>query len=115
MPNQKKGPRGKQGIPGPPGPAGKPGATGHTGHVGHAGHAGQRGPKGAAGIQGPAGLSGPAGGVLPSDRRSMLSGLHEQIENIYQELDVQMKRMAQLQVQLDNVRGKLHQLADDSN
>jgi len=45
----------------------------------------------------------------------MLSGLHEQIENIYQELDVQMKRMAQLQVQLDNVRGKLHQLADDSN
>ena len=54
-------------------------------------------------------------GVLPSERRSLLSTLHEQIDNIYRELDVQMKRMAQLQVQLDDVRKRMYSLASDSN
>jgi hypothetical protein len=110
MAKQKQGQRGKQGIPGPPGPAGKTGAVGATGETGRAG---QRGREGAAGIQGPMGESGARGGVLPSGRRDMLSGLHEQIENIYQELDVQMKRMAQLQVQLDAVRKTLHRFAGE--
>jgi len=67
-----------------------------------------------AGQRGPAGRHG-AVGVLPSERRSLLSTLHEQIDNIYQELDVQMKRMAQLQVQLDDVRKRIYSLASDSN
>jgi hypothetical protein len=109
--SKRQGPRGKQGVPGPPGPAGKTGSAGVTGHIGHAG---QRGPKGVAGHRGPAGQHS-AGGVLPSERRSALATLHEQIDNIYNELDVQMKRMAQLQAQLDNVRKLMHGLASDSN
>ena len=105
--SKKQGPRGKQGIPGPPGPAGK---AGSAGVIGHSGHTGRRGPKGAAGTRGPAGLAG-AGNVLPSERRTMLATLREQIDNIYTELDVQMKRMAQLQTQLDDVRKKMHGLA----
>jgi hypothetical protein len=112
MAKQKQGQRRKQERPGPPGPAGKTGAVGATGDIGQSG---QRGRQGAAGIQGPAGESGAPGGVLPSARRNMLSGLHEQIENIYHELDVQMTRMAQLQVQLDDVRKKLHRFADESD
>ena len=105
-----QGPRGKQGVPGPPGPTGKTGSAGATGDIGHSGHTGQRGPKGVAGRRGP---KGPTAAVLPSERRSLLATLHEQIDNIYQELDVQMKRMAQLQVQLDDVRKKIHGLAAD--
>jgi hypothetical protein len=45
----------------------------------------------------------------------LLSTLHEQIDNIYQELDVQMKRMAQLQMQLDEVRKRMYSLASDSD
>lgn len=112
--SKRQGARGPQGVPGPPGPAGKTGSAGAKGAIGHSGHTGERGPKGAAGHRGPAGRHGNAG-VLPSERRSLLASLHEQIDNIYQELDVQMKRMAQLQVQLDEVRKKMHSLASDSN
>ena len=106
--SKQQGQRGKQGIPGPPGPTGK---TGSTGVMGHTGHTGQRGPQGAVGQRGPTGSS----GVLPSERRRLFASLHEQVDNIYKELDVQMKRMAQLQVQLDEVRNKMRSLADDSN
>jgi Collagen triple helix repeat (20 copies) len=109
--SKQQGPRGKQGIPGPPGPTGK---TGSVGITGHSGHTGQRGPQGVAGHRGPAGQDS-VGGVLPSERRSLIASLHEQIDNIYNELDLQMKRMAQLQVQLDDVRKKMHGLASDSD
>jgi|SRR5579872_2470221 hypothetical protein len=99
--------RGKQGIPGPPGPTGK---TGSTGIMGHMGHTGERGPKGAVGQRGPTGSA----AILPSERRSLFATLHEQVDSIYTELDVQMKRMAQLQVQLDEVRQKMRSLAGDS-
>jgi hypothetical protein len=79
--------------------------------MGHIGHTGQRGPKGVVGQRGPTGNS----GILPSERRSLFATLHEQVDNIYNELDVQMKRMAQLQVQLDEVRKKMHSLVADSN
>jgi len=103
--SKQQGKRGKQGIPGPPGPTGKTGSTGVMGHIGHTG------PKGAAGQRGPTGSS----GILPSERGRLFATLHEQVDNIYKELDVQMKRMAQLQVQLDEVRKKMRSLAGDSN
>jgi hypothetical protein len=40
----------------------------------------------------------------------ILALVEGQIEDIYRELDVQMKRMAQLQVQLDEVRAQIRQL-----
>jgi hypothetical protein len=110
---KQRGPRGKQGIPGPPGPTGKTGSVGAAGEIGHSGQAGQQGPKGDAGHRGPAGQN--AGSILPSERRSLLANLHEQIDSIYRELDVQMKRMAHLQVQLDEVRKNIHGLVEASN
>jgi Collagen triple helix repeat (20 copies) len=109
--SKQQGPRGKPGIPGPPGPTGK---TGSVGMTGKSGDTGQRGLKGVAGRRGPAGHDS-VSSVLPSERRSMIATLREQIDNIYNELDVQMKRMAQLQVQLDDVRKKMHGLASGSD
>jgi hypothetical protein len=34
----------------------------------------------------------------------VLSNLHKQIESIYNELEIQMKRMAQVQAEIDEVR-----------
>ena len=61
-------------------------------------------------MQGPVGAGGPAGTIKRADRREMLADIRVQIEDIYRELDVQMKRMAQLQMEVDNVRNKLQQL-----
>ena len=107
--SKRQGPRGKQGIPGPPGPTGKTGSAGVTGRCGDAGH---RGPQGLTGHRGPAGHDAVAS-VLPSERRNLIATLKEQIDNIYAELDVQMKRMAQLQTQLDDVRRNMHGLASE--
>jgi hypothetical protein len=37
-------------------------------------------------------------------------GIHDQIHDIYHELDIQLRRMAQLQVQLDEVRATVARL-----
>ena len=39
-----------------------------------------------------------------------LAAVHEQIERIHTELDVQLKRMAQLQVEIDDVRNTVKRL-----
>lgn len=95
---KKRGYRGPKGIPGPPGPAGPAGERGQPGHVG------ARGPKGVTGN------TGAARQAEPLDRRNLLRNVNTQIEAIYKELDVQMKRMAQIQQQLDEVRAKIKQL-----
>jgi hypothetical protein len=43
----------------------------------------------------------------------LLSVVEGQIEDIHSELDVQMKRMVQLQLQVDDLRVKLRTLAGD--
>jgi hypothetical protein len=47
---------------------------------------------------------------MTATRRHELATIHEQIEHIHHELDVQMKQMAQLQAEVDEVRAKLRQL-----
>src|SRR3954466_6118406 len=97
MAKQKQAPRGERGIAGPPGPAGPTGATGKTGATGQRGAAGKAAP-----ARPPS---------IPDDpRMELLTVVEGQIEAIYAELDIQMKRMAQLQLQLDEVRSTVRKL-----
>jgi hypothetical protein len=94
------GPRGERGIPGPRGPAGLTGATRRTG---------------AAGPRGVAGKDGAPGPSSRNDRREILNLFEGQIEDIYKELAIQMKRMAQLQVQIDDLRRAVRPLTAKSD
>jgi hypothetical protein len=49
------------------------------------------------------------------DRMEILGVVQEQIEDIYRELDVQMKRIAQVQLHVDDVRAKIRQLTGTSS
>jgi len=107
--SKQRSPRGQRGIPGPPGPAGKQGtigAKGKTGTVGAKGKTGAKGAKGATGARGTVGGERPATTI----HREVLLVIHDQIHDIYQELDIQLRRMAQLQAQLDEVRATVARL-----
>jgi hypothetical protein len=93
--------RGKRGLAGPRGPVGKRGAIGPTGKPG------ARGPKGATGPRGPAGLATP-------DNQELVA-IGDQIERIHHELDVQMKRIGQLQADVDVIRATFRRLMGDSS
>jgi hypothetical protein len=88
---------GPAGVPGSAGPRGKPGTGMAPENIG------ARGAKG-----GP----GPSRAAEPSDdsRMEVLAVVEGQIENIHRELDVQMKRIAQLQREVDEVRNAIQQL-----
>jgi hypothetical protein len=45
----------------------------------------------------------------------LLTLVEEQIEGIYKELDIQMTRMAQLQMQIDEVRTTVRKLTGRTN
>jgi hypothetical protein len=77
---------------GPRGPAGQMGPQGPVGERGHRGHAGT------------AALS---AGVAPA---LAFLAVDEQIDAIKHELDLQLRRMAQLQQQLDQLRAIVRQL-----
>lgn len=96
-----RGKRGERGIAGPPGPTGPAGPRGATGATG------------ARGSQGVIGATGPAGGS--GHRPSTLAAVHDQIDRIHGELDVQLKRMAQLQQEIDDVRRTVRRLMENSN
>jgi hypothetical protein len=82
--------------------------TSKRGPRGPAGPRGRLGLKGARGIAGPAG---PAGHVGPSAKGSdVLEIVQQQIDDIYVELDVQMKRLAQVQEQMDELRATVRRL-----
>jgi hypothetical protein len=79
------------------------------------GPAGPRGPRGEAGPRGEPGRTGKQGRegtAAPGDRATLLLEVNRQIEDIYGELDVQMKRMAQIQQQIDELREKLKRLSE---
>jgi hypothetical protein len=89
------------------------------GKPGRAGLRGASGSRGAAGVKGATGLTGKRGAVgatrVPWGGNASafaLTGIHKQIENIYNDLDIQMKRMAQVQAELDEVRAKLQRMTD---
>jgi hypothetical protein len=92
--------RGSQGIPGPPGPRGERGPSG------------RRGERGPAGQRGEPGHTGPRGKGTPSDRAAVLAEVNGHIEDIHRELDVQMKRMSQIQQQVDELRAKVKLLSE---
>lgn len=72
------------------------------------GPVGERGGKGARGKIGHAGAQGPP--LTRSARAELFDGVEGQIEEIHHELSVQMKRMAQLQERVDEVRGAIREL-----
>ena len=88
---------GRRGVPGPPGPAGPRGARGERGEKG------ERGPR-----------SHPAS-AAPASVLTQLSEMEHTIEDIYKELDIQMTRMAQMQVQVDELRAKIKALTGISH
>jgi len=87
--------RGRQGPTGSRGQRGKRGTTGPTGFPG------RRGKTGAAGKRGPKGVTGP----VQRDRAVEL--IEERFGDVFRQLDIQMRRIAQIQVQLDQLAGKL--------
>src|SRR5688572_23633543 len=101
----KRGARGAQGIPGPAGPSGIQGTVGATG---------AKGAKGATGRQGARGLTGVAGsqegGIEGKSRVQLLTSIDKHIDNIYRELDVQMRRTGQLQTELEDLRAEVRLL-----
>jgi hypothetical protein len=98
---KRRGARGERGIPGPPGPSGHRGATGATG---------KSGIKGEKGAPGAAGRPGTAKPLPRREQLEVLTIVQKQIDDIHRELDVQLRRMAQLQVQVDDVRTKVNRL-----
>jgi collagen triple helix repeat protein len=107
MAKLKQGLRGERGIPGPPGPpgiSGSDGTRGLTGKAGPVGAAGHTGHTGARGAKGATGSKAPASG---KGRKRFIAAVDRHIENIYGELTVQMKRMARIQLQVDELREKI--------
>lgn len=89
-----KGEKGETGLPGPPGPPGP------------------LGPMGPKGEQGDTGAPGPSEKMPTEDRLELLGVIDAQIDGIHQELDIHLKRITQLQDQMDDLREKVRQLAD---
>lgn len=112
-----------RGIPGPPGPAGPRGETGATGAIGPRGARGERGAQGKRGAKGERGARGQrglhgAGGQsvsIPAPVLQQLNEVERTIEDIYQELDIQMKRIAQIQQQLDGLKATVRALTGAPN
>ena len=77
------GPRGKRGKQGPQGARGLTGAIGRRGKIGKPG---QRGPKGVTG---------------PLHKDDVLDRVMTHFDDVYKQLDIQIKRLGQLQHQVD--------------
>ena len=101
----KRGTRGLQGIPGPAGPSGRKGDIGATGPAGATGATGQKGTRGLPGATGPKN-----GTVDGKSRVSLLTSIDKHIDNIYREMDAQMRRTEQLQKELGDLRAKVRLL-----
>jgi len=92
------------------GPVGKTGPTGKRGPVGKRGSTGLRGPTGPRGLTGPIGRRGllgkrgkrgPEGLTGPAKQDDALNNVMTHFDDVYRQLDIQMKRMGQIQAQLD--------------
>ena len=77
---------------------------------GQRGHTGKRGPKGARGLTGPIGrrgkigkpgAKGPKGVTGPLHKDGVLDMVMTHFDDVYMQLNIQMKRMAQIQQQVD--------------
>jgi hypothetical protein len=92
---------------------------GAVGRIGKRGLRGARGFTGKSGVKGASGKAGARGpqGREPAWRRQLIQEVQQQIDRVDHELNIQLTRMAQLQVELDQLRTKVIQLAgaDSSN
>ena len=91
-------PRGQQGARGLRGARGARGPRGVQGLVGLRGKIGPPGERGVKGVSG-----------LPQ-RDDALEAMQEQIHDVYRQLDIQLKRMAQLQQQMDELSARVGRL-----
>jgi Collagen triple helix repeat (20 copies) len=82
------------------GPTGSRGERGKRGKTGPAGFPGRRGKTGVAGRRGSKGVTGPV------QRDPALELIEERFADVFRQLDIQMRRIAQIQVQLDQLAGK---------
>ena len=108
-----QGQRGKKGATGTKGAVGKTGPSGMKGAAGAQGLKGATGTKGATGSTGARGREGREGRSAVRTPQLGLTGVYNQIERIYKELNIQMKRMGQLQAELNDVRTKIQLLATE--
>jgi hypothetical protein len=91
---------------------GERGARGERGTQGSRGERGARGERGTQGERGPAGPPGPAGPKMrPAE---VLALVDDQFMEIRKQLDLQLKRTAQLQLQLDQIHGLVKQLVNQT-
>jgi hypothetical protein len=109
-PVRKRNDRGLQGPPGPPGPRGPIGKTGARGSKGQTGARGARGETGARGAKGETGDKGAIYASTPADRKAVIAEVNGHIEKIFKELDIQMRRMSQIQAEVDQLRAKINAL-----
>jgi Collagen triple helix repeat (20 copies) len=89
---------------------GKRGERGARGAQGERGVQGERGAQGKRGVQGERGPAGPAGPKMrPAE---VLALVDDQFLEIRKQLDLQLKRTAQLQLQLDQIHALVKQLVN---
>ena len=91
--------QGKTGTTGPRGRQGTRGATGANG---------RRGPIGKLGLKGPRGFNGSL------QKAEVLDRVEDHFNDVYQQLNAQVKRIAQMQQQVDRISGVLGRLASDT-
>jgi Collagen triple helix repeat (20 copies) len=95
---QRRGPKGQKGERGPMGPKGKRGATGLRGSPGARGRTGSIGRRGKVGKPGQRGAKGLTG---PLHQDDVFEKVMTHFDDVYQQMTIQTKRMAQLQHQVD--------------
>jgi len=102
---KQQGPRGARGIPGPPGPRELPAPTAIRGHRQGRRHRSDRTHRDTRAKRGDR-----CSGVRQrrsKGRKRLIAAVDRHIENIYGELTAQMRRMARIQAQVDELRAKI--------
>ena len=105
--SKRPSPRGRRGAKGAVGRRGPQGATGAKGPRGKQGKPGPEGLPGRRGKTGPAGKKGTRGLTGPLYRNHAIESLEERFTDVYHQLDIQLQRIAQIQLQLDRISTKL--------
>jgi hypothetical protein len=105
--DSKRGRQGPKGARGSRGPKGARGSRGPQGVRGPTGPIGRRGKIGKPGRKGPVGIEG------PNQRNDILEKMETHFDDVYRQLEVQLKRMAQIQAELDILSAAVRKLESD--
>jgi hypothetical protein len=107
-PSGRKGPTGARGLRGVRGLRGRRGRTGLRGAPGARGKRGPSGLQGRRGKVGATGARGKKGATGPAEHSRLIEivkSVEERFDDVYRQLDIQLKRIAQLQADFDALRG----------